>query len=110
MMIILPSFTFQSRFRVLNGIRPNSKLPMPFQPSDIRWHITLLTTAITSGSQKIEKEAMTMVKSYLLLALAVLLHSESAMATQELTMKSFGELKKSGKNGIVKFFQTWCGQ
>jgi hypothetical protein len=56
------------------------------------------------------KEAMTMVKSYLFLAIAVLLHAESALATQELTQKSFGELKKSGKNGIVKFFQTWCGQ
>jgi hypothetical protein len=53
---------------------------------------------------------MTMMKSYLLLALAVLLQAESGLATLELNEKSFGELQKSGKNGMVKFFQTWCGQ
>jgi hypothetical protein len=53
---------------------------------------------------------MTMVKSYLLVALAVLLQQESALAAQDLNMKTFEELKKSGKNGMVKFFQPWCGQ
>jgi hypothetical protein len=99
-------------------IRPNSKLLIPFQQSNISVgnvigfspHCFSHTAALFRTLNKIAKETMTMVKSYLLLAIAVLLHAESALATQELTMESFGELKKSGKNGIVKFFQTWCGQ
>lgn len=30
-------------------------------------------------------------------------------ATKELDSKSFVEMTKSGKNGMIKFFQPWCG-
>jgi protein disulfide-isomerase A6 len=32
-----------------------------------------------------------------------------ATATQELDQASFDALTKSGKNGMIKFFQPWCG-
>jgi protein disulfide-isomerase A6 len=33
----------------------------------------------------------------------------SCSATQELDAASFKELTTSGKNGMIKFFQPWCG-
>jgi hypothetical protein len=42
--------------------------------------------------------------------LAVLLSTWNvADATKELDPSSFEELTKSGKNGMIKFFQPWCG-
>jgi protein disulfide-isomerase A6 len=35
--------------------------------------------------------------------------SNVADATKELDPSSFEELTKSGKNGMIKFFQPWCG-
>ena len=32
----------------------------------------------------------------------------AVLATQELDSDSFASLTKSGKNGMVKFFQPWC--
>lgn len=34
---------------------------------------------------------------------------KSSVATQQLTSKNFKSTIESGKNGMVKFFQPWCG-
>lgn len=40
----------------------------------------------------------------------ILLLASSACATQELNKETFTELTTSGKNGMIKFFQPWCGK
>jgi len=39
----------------------------------------------------------------------VLFCLQAASATEELTKATFSKKINSGKNGMVKFFQTWCG-
>lgn len=40
---------------------------------------------------------------------ALLLHISITQATEELTKATFSETINSGKNGMVKFYQSWCG-
>lgn len=42
-------------------------------------------------------------------SLALVLTVAVASATQELDDASFAALTSSGKNGMIKFFQPWCG-
>ena len=48
---------------------------------------------------------------YLLLKYVLLITflSENVLATQELNRASFEELLASGRNGMVRFYQPWCG-
>jgi protein disulfide-isomerase-like protein len=49
-------------------------------------------------------------RSSLLVSLLVLAARVSlSAATQELDQDSYAALIKSGKNGMIKFFQPWCG-
>lgn len=45
----------------------------------------------------------------ILVAVLLALGNVVVDATKELDSTSFEELTKSGKNGMVKFFQPWCG-
>jgi len=40
---------------------------------------------------------------------ALLLQISMTQATQELTKATFSKTVNAGKNGMVKFFQSWCG-
>lgn len=45
----------------------------------------------------------------LLSFLSFLLSAQYAQGAQELNEKTFHELVASGKNGMIKFYQPWCG-
>jgi hypothetical protein len=45
-----------------------------------------------------------------LLAAALILSASLCQATPELTEDEFEKLTSSGQNGMVKFYQPWCGQ
>ncbi len=41
--------------------------------------------------------------------ISVTLYIQIAVGTQQLDEKAFYELVSSGKNGMIKFYQSWCG-